>query len=107
MSSISRSTRLSSHTVDPGVKVRYTVRCACDLLYQEMECCLRFVILYTSSEGFGCDFQCTYWNFTFNHIGMGVEPNHVHWLHTDRKSHVMLIMFLISISHNNVCISEN
>ena len=50
----------------------------CDLLYQEMECCLRFSDFVHTVRWVWMQFAMyLHWNRTLQSHGMGVEPNHV------------------------------
>ena len=56
--------------------------CDCDLLYQEMECCLRFSDFVHKVRWVWMRFSIyLHWNHTLQPHRMGVEPNHV-WHHT-------------------------
>ena len=54
------------------------VMCDCDLLYQEMECCLRFSDFVPKMRWVWMRFPMyLHWNRTSQSHRMGVEPNHV------------------------------
>ena len=80
MKKIGPGKRLKFYYLDLSLlKARsHDVMCDCDLLYQEMECCLRFSDFVLKVQRVWMQFPLyLHWNHTSQSHRMGVEPNSV------------------------------